>query len=219
LLARSSGLAEGSDVYIGRLHSPDDSKIAIWQRGDTALRIYDTESGDEIRVLPTGKLDDVSGSWSPDGKQFAFTRYHNSDSWHSYDNSYDSEWYSEMYIIKADGTGLRRLGQHYAHSSLGRPHWSPDGRQMAVAGTFSYPYSHHLFLFTLATDEVRTFNNIDIQGGDEDYIMWSPDEKWVAFVTDPRDVRALNLETGEVFCITQNRSIIEEEEEEVIDWH
>jgi hypothetical protein len=212
-LARSSGLSEGFDIQTGRLHSPDSRKVAAWQRGDTALRITDKETGEQVQVLPTGDLDEVSGSWSPDGELFAFTYYKNTE-----------DWYTEIYVVNADGTSLRPLTQRHVRSVLGRPNWSLDGRQIAVSwqGVISSTFSHRLHLLTLATGEVQVFDAQVYSTGDQDAIVWSPDGKWVAFLTDnldsnhvQRDIQVISLETGESFCVTQDESI----REELMDWH
>jgi Tol biopolymer transport system component len=55
--------------------------------------------------------------WAPDGLQVAF--------------SAGVDLNSELYVIGADGTGLRRLTVHGASDVL--PRWSPDGARIAFA--------------------------------------------------------------------------------------
>jgi dipeptidyl aminopeptidase/acylaminoacyl peptidase len=212
-LAYSSGLSEALDYQIGRIHSPDGTKVAIWQKGDTALRIVDKVSNEEFFVLSTDDQDAVSGNWSPDGEHFAFTYYQNGEDWHS-----------QMYLVNADGTGLHPITERYTHSMLGRPNWSPDGKQIAISweGVALSTYSYRLYLLEPVTGETRSFDVEVSSAGNQAGIVWSSDNKWIAFLTDNlgsesvrRDVQVVSLETGEVFCITQDASI----REELIDWH
>jgi len=72
-----------------------------------------SNAGAKERVL----VDPSAGfpTWSPNGKQIVFM------------SNRDGNW--EIYLVNADGTGLRRLTQ--SASSEGMPTWSPDGKAIA----------------------------------------------------------------------------------------
>ena len=99
--------------------SPDGKRI-VFRRADQSgkgLRIVDTETG-EIRTLTEGDHTDNFPDWSPKGDWICFTS-----------NREDNDY--EIYAIRPDGTGLKRL-THLpgidAHST-----WSPDGEWIAFA--------------------------------------------------------------------------------------
>jgi TolB protein len=63
--------------------------------GDTEVFIVDPDTGDAFNVTRSPASEDRYPCWSPDGKRIAFT----SDRNHS----------TNLYVVKADGSGLRRM--------------------------------------------------------------------------------------------------------------
>jgi Tol biopolymer transport system component len=109
----------------------------------TALFVMDAADGAARRITPWDLGAGYPG-WSPDGSQIAFA----SAGGHS----------PSLYVVRADGTGLRKLVQGDTRSSVGalqQPAWSPDGRRIAFAAqprlTSSYRISQ-LDLFTVNSD-------------------------------------------------------------------
>lgn len=78
--------------------------------------------GTEMAELTNG-FDDGSPVWSPDGGSIAFSR----------SDPRDPSDTSELYVMHADGTGIRRLTTCTAPDCIGDgdPSWSPDGAQVA----------------------------------------------------------------------------------------
>jgi TolB protein len=99
--------------------SPDGKRVVFRTADKTGkgLRIADIESG-EITVLTAGDHTDNFPDWSPKGDWICFTS-----------NREDQDY--EIYVIRADGTGLKRLTHlpgNDAHST-----WSPDGEWIAFS--------------------------------------------------------------------------------------
>ena len=99
--------------------SPDGKRV-VFRTADKAgkgLRIADVETG-EIKVLTEGDHTDNFPDWSPKGDWICFTS-----------NREEQDY--EIYAIRPDGTGLKRLTHlpgNDAHSS-----WSPDGEWIAFS--------------------------------------------------------------------------------------
>jgi Tol biopolymer transport system component len=108
--------------------SPDGRKLAFLRgRGcnDFTFSLYVVRSdGSGLRDLTSklGALNCGGGSpasdpaWSPDGRKLAFVRL-------------NAGFGEPIYVVKADGSGLRRLTRSSALDA--DPTWSPDGRKLA----------------------------------------------------------------------------------------
>jgi WD40 repeat protein len=100
-----------------------------------------------------------SPDWSPDGRRIAFGRS-------------DPE---EIYVIGADGTGLRRLAQ-----DARLPRWSPDGRRLAfIAGVAQ----NQAVVIVARADGSHTrvvAHTSDVEPAVN--LAWSPDGRRLAFV-------------------------------------
>jgi len=114
----NSAVERGPVTYVGEGEYP-----AIGATGQLAFRGWgNTGNGlrlasptlENIRVV-TDNSQDTAPALSPDGSQVAFM------------SQRDGNW--EVYVIKADGTGLQRLTTDPAEDGL--PAWSPDGQVLA----------------------------------------------------------------------------------------
>ena len=131
---------------------------AIWVMkadGSGARRLADVE----------GYTDQEAARWSRDGKQILF------------DAMDPNTRARELYVVNADGTGLRKLGPGQ------RADWSPDGKQI------------------VADDGREAFvQNVDGQGRDKITTgrspRWSPDGGQIAVVED-RNLFVVDMVTSE----------------------
>jgi Tol biopolymer transport system component len=83
---------------------------------DDLFRV-DVASGRSTNLTNTPKDDDGQYSWSPDGRQIAFTSVNNSAMW-------------AIYLMDADGGNRRKVADH-----AGAPSWLSDGRHILASGS------------------------------------------------------------------------------------
>jgi TolB protein len=95
--------------------------------------------GSGVRQLGTAPVRGVSPAWSPDGTRLAFVSFADGN-----DPACDAASCppsGELYVVRADGTGLRRLTRSRADDE--HPTWSPDGRRIAFSSGFSLRRQGH----------------------------------------------------------------------------
>jgi Tol biopolymer transport system component len=122
-------LVDSSDL--GPDWSPDGSRIAFAREGRQAgaetgnadIFMVDTDGTDLVR-LTDGPVMEYAPSWSPDGAHIAFV---------GYDLAAGGRPPSavRLYVMNADGTGVRNLGPENVEG----PAWSPDGSEIAYVDT------------------------------------------------------------------------------------
>ena len=136
---------------------PDGRKIAFADFEE--LIVFDLETNTATQVFhhawDNGLRDPA---WSPGGSQIAFTIKH--------------EHQRDIYVIKADGTGLRQLTKHPSDDYA--PAWSPDGSQIAFCSTRDRKRG-----ICLMDADGANFKRISDDG--EIYPSWSPTGTHISF--------------------------------------
>lgn len=111
-----------------------------------------------VRCDPSDLVLDAHPRWSPDGRRIVFHRWRRNS--------------STLYVVQANGKGLRSLGDGYT------PSWSPDGRRIAFAAKPPGSAKFDIYAVNLdGTHRARLTTNLD---GDTNP-NWSPDGKRIAF--------------------------------------
>jgi len=161
--------------------SPDGRRIAFsrgspffnagaWQTVFPAAIFVIDGSGKNLRPVTNTlsarewpSLIDSSPTWSPDGQLIAFARE---------DQMGDTR--PGIYVVGADGKGLRRVATRHALSV----DWSPDGASLAfVASTVESWSAGRVGLIDLQTGTVKEFR---LSGALD--VSWSPDGRTLAVV-------------------------------------
>lgn len=113
--------------------SPDGRFVALTSNtppGDNHIDIVDAETGTRRALLPSAASD---ASWSPDGKRVAFAGIRK---FPEYADRYGVPQRIDLFVVRADGSGLTRLTGPLVDSAFGRgpgavrPSWWPDGSRL-----------------------------------------------------------------------------------------
>ena len=167
----------GGDLNISPVVSPDGQYVAYLSERDVFhinVFIADAETGKTIRRLRATSSDphfdniryiNSAGSWSPDGRQFAFITFAQGD--------------NELAIWDLDSGNIERRISIDGVTALSNPAWSPDGRAIAFSGIDGG--ISDLYVMDLASGGVRQLTAdrfADLQPA------WSPDGATIAVVSD-----------------------------------
>ena len=154
--------------------APGNRKI-VWTRGDgLAARLY-TANPDGTKQTPLTPLGvPASGArFSPDGTRIAFVGVVTDST-----NPTSPATYSEIFVINADGTGLKRLTYDRDDTEDSRPTWSPDGTKLAFASTRGGAADASIYEMTADGLDLHLLRSCAAAC---DYPAYSPDGTRIAF--------------------------------------
>jgi Leucine-rich repeat (LRR) protein len=139
--------------------SPDGNLIAFVAGGQLCVMNADGSGGK--RVAKRADIATLAPSWSPDGKQIAFTIY--------YRGATGGSFHSQLYVVDANGRNLRSVGN--VGGML--PAWSPDGKRLLFAS-----------MDGRGGVSVMDVNGTNVRELVKDALMaaWSPDGQSLAYV-------------------------------------
>ena len=107
--------------------SPDGRRIAFTSNrsGNPEIYVMNADGSDPVRLTFSNGASSVAPDWSPNGQQIVFQS--NRDFYPAFPNlEFDPG--SEIYVMKADGSEVRRLTNNVARDL--DPAWSPNGAQI-----------------------------------------------------------------------------------------
>ncbi|MER7708930.1 hypothetical protein ABTX81_39450 [Kitasatospora sp. NPDC097605] len=197
--------------------SPDGTTLAFDRTGgDSPGRIW-TTSADGQNAHPLGSLceegapdclneKEATPSWSPDGRQLAFTR-----TWGSSDPTTEQTQYSDLYVISPDGTTAQRLtfltNDTPYSGTVTDPAWSPDGKQLVfsyrTSATGRPANSRALYIVNADGTGLRQLTPWELRAGDR--ANWSPDGTRIIFTTYPAD----NAPGGGIYTVHPDGTAVE----------
>ncbi|EPX59664.1 tolB protein precursor, periplasmic protein [Cystobacter fuscus DSM 2262] len=149
----------------------------------------------EVLGLATAREGNFEPSVSPDGSRVVFVSSREGD--------------PELYVMKADGTDVRRL-THFPREDVA-PRWSPDGQWIS----FLSDRDGRTRLYVMKADgtELRPVS-ASATVGDEREPAWSPDGRRLAFVAaskDPKETKAriwvVDVAGGEPVALTRGQAV------------
>jgi Tol biopolymer transport system component len=153
--------------------------------GDNTLFAVNPD-GTDLAAIPGGFSHYIS--WSPDGRRIAFA------------TPPESGVFNEIYVMNADGTGLRRLTFHEGTDET--PSWSPDGARIV--------WQRQCRVYVMNADGSGQTNLTDgncTHGSGDFDPTWSPDGTRIAFVSDRAgdyDIFAMNADGSEPVNLTDH---------------
>jgi eukaryotic-like serine/threonine-protein kinase len=112
-------------------------------------------------------------SWSPDGARLVFI----SPCLHRVDSPRESYTDTSLFMINADGTGLKQLTN--APGADFEPAWSPDGKRIAF--TSIRDGNKQIYLFDVASGSVIRLTQPDVNI-ENSQPAWSPDGRQIAYM-------------------------------------
>ena len=127
----------------------------------------------ELELITSMENGACQPSWSPDGSQIVFISPCR-DRGEFFDNSYDD---ASLYIINANGTGLRPLTT--VPGSDFDPAWSPDGTRIAF--TSLRDGTKDIYVLTLDTGIVTRLTTVEQPIQENSQPTWSPFGNQISF--------------------------------------
>jgi Tol biopolymer transport system component len=107
--------------------SPDGTRIAVnilntmaRPRNASAIYLLDADGSNVRRITPF-RLNAGNPDWSPNGRRIVFN------------SSYEGQAAVEIYTVRPNGRGLKRVRNNPKNSFSFEPVWSPDGKRIAFA--------------------------------------------------------------------------------------
>ena len=179
----------GGNLHLSPSVSPDGQYVAYLSERDVFninLFIADVSTGKTIRKLRATNSNphfdnlrfiNSAGSWSPDGKKFAFVTFAQGD--------------NELTIWDLDSGSVERRIAVAGVSALSNPAWAPHGHRIAFSGIDGGVSD--LYVLDLPSGNVRQLTNdryADL------HPAWSPDGQTLVVVSD-RGPGGTNFETLE----------------------
>jgi len=165
------------DINVSPALSPDGRYVAFLSTKDLfSINLYvaDAATGAIIKKLSSSTRDahfdairfiNSAGTWSPDGRRFAFVAFAKGD--------------NELAVWNVETGRVEQRVAVEGVTALAQPAWSPDGTQIALSGMDGG--ISDLYLFNVNEGSVRQLTNDrfgDLQPA------WSPDGTQLAFVSD-----------------------------------
>lgn len=170
----------------GNRISPDGKTIvsAAWCTDDTLANI--NYPGSHIWKISIDGLEqtkltyidgpyvDLSPSWSPEGKEVAFVRYH------LLENKMDVFGKSSIVTINSDGSDPKTLFTE-SEKDISSAVWSPDGKMIAyLTEENEPPNTKNLNVINIETGNSHVVGEVPAAHFNID-LAWSPDSKRIAF--------------------------------------
>jgi TolB protein len=147
--------------------SPDGTRVAFVATSERGTSVYVASiDGSGVEDLTPVTLDHAQWpAWSPDGTEIVF-------------NGGPSAVEQDLFLMKADGSGVRRLTAGESMDYC--PRWSPDGQKLVFSSVVADTFRLMTWDRTEGTVSELLPRGFEAECGD-----WSPDGSRIAFSSTP----------------------------------
>lgn len=187
-LAQTSSPGVGSNF--SPIVSPDGKKVVFHTNRDGNMEIYlaDLDSQQPARNLSRHPANDVTPSWTPDGRGIIFS-------------SDRTNGVYQLYVMDANGQNLRQFRSHPDFWNF-RPKFSPSGRQILFGVELYLGGDHQIAVvnadgtgYRVVSQGIRQCAQGEWVG--DDYIVCSgrqdPGEKWALYLISLSDLKFVKI--------------------------
>ena len=177
--------------------SPNGNLLAFASYQDNQRRLWVSDAEGNANAISPEQNSIEQIQWSPDGTQIAYrTR---------------STQSSALFLVNSDGSNHRKVNAYQGQYSRGLEMydefcWSPDGNSLAVAKVVEININIFGSMERVSRNSVLVIHHLDREGKDQrveklglgdrqmiSNLAWSPDNQWIAFVSD-RKLKLISAE-------------------------
>ena len=155
--------------------SPDGTQVAfvstretykanIWILDLKTRQLRNLTGQSEIQGDPDKPGGFFRPAWSPDGQWLAFSSDRNTE-WRARKGAWEHVQELSIYVIRADGTGLRRVSNSQPDICAGSPKWSPDGKRV-VFYELPVELTWHAHMAALVASATSQIVSVDVANGE-----------------------------------------------------
>ena len=179
-------ITQGNNEISGPDLSPDGKRFLARKPTNTQedLVIFDLDGGNPVDLM-NDRYRERAARWSPDGRSIAFQS--------------DREGKFQIWMVNADGSGLRKLTSTDAAAAVS-PVFSPDGRQLVYSE--SHPGGYRPYMLDLHSGAAP--KAVELNAEDLSFVArdWSPDGKYLLGTAfdrseNERGIGILDVASGE----------------------
>ncbi len=186
------------------------AQIAFHSKRDGNFEIYVMAAdGGNQRRLTNNTANDLSPSWSPNGKRIAFVS--NRDGHVHVKHGWST---SDIYVMDADGSNQQNLTNN-PHNDR-QPSWSPNGERIVFSANRDWDNPQSIDIYVMDADG-NNQQNLTNNPSEDESPSWSPDGERIVFsarreghvenkfgITD--EIYVMNADGGNERRLTDNRN-------------
>ena len=186
------------------------AQIAFHSKRDGNFEIYVMAAdGGNQRRLTSNAANDLSPSWSPNGKRIAFVS--NRDGHVHVKHGWST---SEIYVMDADGSNQQNLTNN-PHNDR-QPSWSPNGERIVFSANRDWDNPQSIDIYVMDADGSNQ-QNLTNNPSEDESPSWSPDGERIVFsarreghvenkfgITE--EIYVMNADGGNEQRLTDNRN-------------